>query len=195
MGIDLHKRCRIEGYNMFRADREICKRGGLLMTSWLYRSIKKVSISDPANYRPVYLTSVPCKIMESLIKDPLLKHLENHRAISQSQYGFASGRSCLTNLLMTLECWTKALDDGYGIDVLYLDYRKTFNSVHHLRLLEKLKTVCILLQNGVDFYLKTTLNIQHTQNRHFLNKNKLHHRCRQHSTCCLFTICSIIECL
>jgi ribonucleases P/MRP protein subunit RPP40 len=48
------------------------------------------------------------------------------------------GRSCLTNLLETFEMWTKALD-GYGLDVVYLDYRKAFDSVPHARLIEKLK--------------------------------------------------------
>lgn len=30
---------------------------------------------DPANYRPVSLTCVLCKVMESLVKDSMLKHL------------------------------------------------------------------------------------------------------------------------
>ena len=40
----------------------------------------------------------------------------------------------------SLEKWTQALDEGFGVDVLYLDYRKAFDSVPHKRLLEKLKT-------------------------------------------------------
>ena len=32
------------------------------------------------------------------------------------------------------------LDDGYGLDIIYLDYRKAFDSVLHKRLIEKLKT-------------------------------------------------------
>ena len=99
---------------------------------------KKGSKTDPANYRPVSLTSVPCKIMESFIKEALLKHLNQFNMISELQHGFMEGRSCLTNLLESLECWTKALDDGYGVDVLYLDYRKAFDSVPHKRLLQKL---------------------------------------------------------
>ena len=51
-----------------------------------------------------------------------------------------TGRSFLTNLLETFEVWTKALDDGYGLDVVYLYYRKAFDSVPHVRLIEKLKT-------------------------------------------------------
>ena len=50
------------------------------------------------------------------------------------------GRSCLTYLLETLEAWTKALDNGYGIDAIYLGYRKAFDTVSHARLIEKLKT-------------------------------------------------------
>jgi len=52
-----------------------------------------------------------------------------HNIISNSQHGFMSGKSCLTNLLESLECWTKVLDDGYGLDIIYLDYRKAFYSV------------------------------------------------------------------
>ena len=34
---------------------------------------KKGSESELSNYRPVSLTAVPCKIMESIIKDKMLK--------------------------------------------------------------------------------------------------------------------------
>jgi len=78
--------------------------------------------------------------MESIIKEKLMKFLESNELLSNEQHGFRSGRSCLTNLLETLENWTKALDEGYGLDVVYLYYRKAFNSVPHHRLIEKLKT-------------------------------------------------------
>jgi len=77
--------------------------------------------------------------MKSLTKDSLKTSLDKKEVISNYQHGFTDGRSCLTNLLESLESWTQALDEGFGIDVLYLDYRKAFDSVPHKRLLEKLK--------------------------------------------------------
>ena len=55
------------------------------------------------------------------------------------QHGFVKGRSCLTNLLEVFEHWTSCLGDGYGVDVVYLDYRKAVDTVPHQRLLTKLK--------------------------------------------------------
>jgi ribonuclease P/MRP protein subunit RPP40 len=78
--------------------------------------------------------------MESMIKEKLSLFLDENRVLSSTQHGFTTGRSCLTNLLESLEMWTKALDDGYGLDIVYLDYRKAFDSVPHKRLIEKLKT-------------------------------------------------------
>ena len=81
--------------------------------------------------------------MEAVIKEKLTQLLEENKVISHLQHGFMSGRSCLTNLLESLECWTRALDEGYGIDVLFLDYRKAFDSVPHQRLIVKLKSLGI----------------------------------------------------
>ena len=85
---------------------------------------KKGKRGDVSNYRPVSLTSVPCKVMESLLKDELTKYLETTSMLSKVQHGFCQGRSCLTNFLETFEAWTLALDQGSGIDVVCLDYRK-----------------------------------------------------------------------
>jgi len=30
------------------------------------------------------------------------------------------------------------MDEGYGVDIVYLDYRKAFDSVKHAKLIEKL---------------------------------------------------------
>ena len=56
------------------------------------------------------------------------------------QHGFRSGRSCCTQLLEVINDWSQAIDDGDTVDTVYLDYRKAFDSVPHLRLLSKLES-------------------------------------------------------
>jgi hypothetical protein len=49
------------------------------------------------NYRPTSLTSHVCKIMESVIKDSIMKHLQEKGLINSTQHGFWTKRSWLTN--------------------------------------------------------------------------------------------------
>ena len=99
---------------------------------------KKGNRNDPGNFRPVSLTSVVCKMMESIMKDNILRQVEERGIMTPFQHGFQSGKSCLTNTLETLEAWTRLLDAGIGVDVVYLDYRKAFDTVPHKRLIRKL---------------------------------------------------------
>ncbi len=80
-----------------------------------------------------------CKILESIIRDKLTEHMDNNNLYSEHQYGFRSGYSCITQLLHVFEEWSCALDSNENIDVVYLDFRKAFDTVPHARLLNKLK--------------------------------------------------------
>ena len=100
--------------------------------------LKKGDQSLPSNYRPISLTCIACKLLESLMKDHIDHHMKVNNLATKSQYGFTCGRSTKTNLIDCMEEWTKALDDKVGIDVIYLDFRKAFDSVPHQRLLVKL---------------------------------------------------------
>ena len=99
---------------------------------------KKGDRSDPGNYRPVSLTSQVCKVLEAIVRKHLLEHLDRNDILSDRQHGFREGRSCLSNLLEIVECWTEILDQGDGIDVAYLDFRKAFDLVSHNHLLYKM---------------------------------------------------------
>ena len=98
---------------------------------------KKGTKGDPANYRPVSLTCVVGKVMESLIRDKIVEHLERNRLIRASQHGFMAGRSTTTNLIVYMDALTKLMEEGKAVDVLYLDFAKAFDKVPHLRLLQK----------------------------------------------------------
>ncbi|WP_210247702.1 hypothetical protein, partial [Salinarimonas soli] len=55
--------------------------------------------TECSNYIPMSLTSVPGKLLVSIIGDRISVHLEENELIGRSQHGFLRGKSCLSNLL------------------------------------------------------------------------------------------------
>ena len=92
-----------------------------------------------ANYRPVALTPIMCKVFEKILCAIIMAFLTLHNLISEQQHGFVRGRSCQTNILLCLEKWTEIVDNGNSVDVAYFDYAKAFDKVSHRLLLIKLK--------------------------------------------------------
>ena len=101
---------------------------------------KKGSRNKSVTYRPVSLTSVICKLLETIIRDHMMDFLIKHKLINPSQHGFLKAKSCLTNLLCFLEEITKWVDDGSPVDVIYLDFQEAFDKVPHQRLISMLKS-------------------------------------------------------
>lgn len=115
---------------------------GTVPLDWTLGSVvpiyKKGNRQEPGNYRPVSLTSVVSKVLESLIRDRLLQHLTENNLLSNYQHGFRPGRSCSTQLVEVLDQWSRVLEEHSPLDVVYFDFRKAFDSVPHCRLLYKL---------------------------------------------------------
>jgi len=114
---------------------------GILPQDWKFAHVtpihKKGARNIVSNYQPVSLTSVYCKLMESIIKDHIMNHLLNNKLVSAQQFGFIP---CTTQLLYVLDYFTHHLDKGHSIDVIYLDFQKAFNSVPHQWLLQKISS-------------------------------------------------------
>ena len=72
-------------------------------------------------------------------RDGLVGYLEGAGLIRDTQHGLRKGRSCLSNLLSFLDQVTGLVDNGYSLDIVYLDLAKAFDRVLHQRLLNKLK--------------------------------------------------------
>jgi len=101
---------------------------------------KKGQRADRSNYRPVSLTSVCCKILESLIRDHVMTYLLQNNLLSNKQYGFIKRKSTSLQLLQLMDKWTEYLEIGSQIDVIYTDFEKAFDKVPHARLVSKLKS-------------------------------------------------------
>ena len=101
---------------------------------------KKGQRSLAENYRPISLTCILCKLLESMVRSELLKHLVANDVLSKRQYGFINGRSTTLQLLHFLDQCTKSIVQGNVVDAIYFDFKKAFDMVPHKRLMAKLKS-------------------------------------------------------
>jgi len=72
---------------------------------------KKGCRADCSNYRPV-------------------EHFTANKFFSSKQFGFIKGRSTTLQLLQILDIWTKCLEQGGQIDVVYTDLEKALDKYH-----------------------------------------------------------------
>ena len=116
---------------------------GILPQDWLVAHVspifKKGSNYLASNYRPVSLTAVLCRILESLIRKVIIKHIMDNNLLTQYQYGFVSGRSTVLQLLHYMDYCADIVSKGGHVDAIYMDYAKAFDTVPHERLLLKLE--------------------------------------------------------
>ncbi len=100
---------------------------------------KSPRTTDPRQFRPISLTSVVCKILETILKEKLLSHLSQLSLLTTRQHVFLPRRSTVTNLLSVEEKVTRWFDEGDTVNIVYLGFAKAFDSVNHRLLLTQLK--------------------------------------------------------
>ena len=90
------------------------------------------------NYRPISLISVFAKILERLMYNRLLKFINKYQIFNKHQFGFRDKHSTFMALIILLENFVNAIDNGKCAVGIFLDFQKAFNTVDHCILLDKL---------------------------------------------------------
>ena len=65
------------------------------------------------NYKPLSLTSIVCKLMETVVRDHVVECMKSENLFLNRQYGFISGRSTTLQLIAVLDASIEAIDGNY----------------------------------------------------------------------------------
>jgi hypothetical protein len=91
----------------------------------------KGEIHLPSNYRPVSLTSIDCKLLEHIIHSNITSHFDRYNILTDKQHEFRIRRSCETQLATTIQRIAQNLTSKGQVNVILLDFAKTFDKVPH----------------------------------------------------------------
>ena len=83
----------------------------------------------PEMYRPIALTSHLIKIFEKVLRNCIAKFLDENSLYNKNQHGFRAGHSCLSQLLSHYDKILRLMEEGYNVDVTYLDFAKAFDKL------------------------------------------------------------------
>ena len=97
--------------------------------------------TNVSNYRPISLLSILSKLLERHIHGLMYKHLLLYHPIAIQQWGFQPCKSTVSALVDVTHQWSRHLDNGAEVCVVFFDLKKAFDSVPHRTLINKLSDI------------------------------------------------------
>ena len=99
---------------------------------------KKGDLQLVSNYCPISLLPTPGKIMEKLIHNQLVDHIDNNNLLSDHQYGFRRNRSTLHAVTQVVNHVGTNLNKRIKTVAVFIDFKKAFDCLQFPTLIAKL---------------------------------------------------------
>ena len=115
-----------------------CQFPSSLKISKVIPIFKKDSQLDPLNYRPVSILPFFSKIFERVLYSQINNFITKNKLLSDMQFGFKKNCGTETALLYIIDEIIKNIAKKYIIVLVFLDFRKAFDSINHINLVNKL---------------------------------------------------------
>ena len=84
-----------------------------------------------------------------------MSHFENFDVLDNAQHGFRKKRSCISQLVITINDFANCLKNSQQIDAILLDFSKAFDKVDHEGLILKLEHLGI--RNSLLLWIRSFL--------------------------------------
>ena len=105
---------------------------------------KSGDLSDTSNYRGISLSSIVAKAVNKMILNRIQPKLDQH--LIPNQNGFRPGRSTTTHILALRTLIKGVKSHNKKAIILYVDFKKAFDSVHRGKMMKILKAYSIPIQ-------------------------------------------------
>ena len=106
---------------------------------------KKDDHTDPGNYRPVFLLSVPSKLLKYEINSGNVNNVTSNNLMTTNHWAYRKGHSTELLLIHLAERWRRFVDSGLNVAVAFVDFKKVLTAYHTRTCCKKLHR-----QSGID---------------------------------------------
>lgn len=115
---------------------------GEFPTEWknsLISPIQKVNnTKNAAEFRPINVLPMFEKIIEKIVYLQLMKFIDKNKILIPEQSGFRENHSCETALQNVINEWKQNCDKKEKIGVVFLDFKRAFETIDRVKLILKL---------------------------------------------------------
>ena len=133
---------------------------GIFPDKWAVSTVvpipKSGSLNEIGNWRPINLLPIPGRLLEKIVHEQILSHLQTNELLHPAQYGFRPGLGTGDAIFDFINHIYGELDKGNFVSTCFVDGSKVFDSVHHKLLLKKCKA--IKLHNNIIKWLESYLS-------------------------------------
>ncbi len=118
-------------------------REGIFSECWKHSMVvaveKVAGASRPEDFRPINMMSTFEKIIEAVVKEQLLQHIQPNDILISEQSGYRQFHSCETALNYVIADWKCEIDNRNIVLAVFVDFKRAFETIDRDVLLKKLE--------------------------------------------------------